>query len=81
MRITLSERIPSLLGVLTSYAGGFIISKKAYEERGDGFRRKRTPRRIVSDEGMAGQLVRVYRLQQGLSIGVTWDESKHRDTR
>jgi hypothetical protein len=42
---------------------------------------ERTPRRIVSDAGMAGQLVRVYRLQQGLSIGVTWDDSKHRDTR
>src|SRR5690606_35036488 len=42
---------------------------------------ERTPRRIVSDEGMAGQLVRVYRLQQGLYIGVTWDDSKHRDTR
>lgn len=35
-----------------------------------------TPRRIVSDEGMAGQLVRVYRLQQGLAVGVTWDGDK-----
>lgn len=34
------------------------------------------PRRIVSDEGMAGQLVRVYRLQRGLAIGVTWDGDK-----
>lgn len=39
------------------------------------------PRRIVSDEGMAGQLVRVYRLQHGLAIGVTWDASKSRETR
>lgn len=42
---------------------------------------ERTPRRIVSDEGMAGQLVRVYRLQQGLAIGVTWDDRKNRETR
>ncbi len=39
VRIVLSERIPSLLGAVTSYSGGFIISKKAYEERGDNFRR------------------------------------------
>lgn len=37
---------------------------------------ERMPRRIVSDEGMAGQLVRVYRLQQGLAVGVTWDGDK-----
>lgn len=34
------------------------------------------PRRVVSDEGMAGQLVRVYRLQQGLAIGETWNGDK-----
>lgn len=39
------------------------------------------PRRIVSDDGMAGQLVRVYRLQQGLAIGVTWNDAKNRETR
>lgn len=39
VRITLSSRVPSLLGLLTNYAGGFIISKKAFEERGENFRR------------------------------------------
>jgi peptide/nickel transport system substrate-binding protein len=39
VRITLSNQVPSLLGLLTNYAGGFIISKKAYEERGEGFTR------------------------------------------
>ncbi len=39
VRITLSNPLPSLLGLLTNYSGGFIISKKAYEERADGFTR------------------------------------------
>jgi peptide/nickel transport system substrate-binding protein len=39
VRITLANAIPSLLGVLTNYSGGFIISRKAYEQRGDGFTR------------------------------------------
>jgi peptide/nickel transport system substrate-binding protein len=39
VRITLSNQVPSLLGLLTNYAGGFIISRKAYEERGEGFTR------------------------------------------
>lgn len=39
VKITLSNRVPSLLGLLTNYSGGFIVPKKAVEERGDGFRR------------------------------------------
>ena len=39
VRITLSSRLPSLLGLLANYSGGFIISKKGYEERGETFRR------------------------------------------
>lgn len=39
VEITLSKPIPSLLGVLSNFAGGFLISKKAYEERGEGFNR------------------------------------------
>lgn len=39
VKITLSNQLPSLLGLLTNYSGGFIISKKAYEERGDSFTR------------------------------------------
>lgn len=39
VRITLHNQVPSLLGLLTNYSGGFIISKKAYEERGEGFTR------------------------------------------
>lgn len=40
VRITLNQQIPSVLGLLANYAGGFIISEAAYEERGDAFSRK-----------------------------------------
>ncbi|MDJ1637404.1 polyamine ABC transporter substrate-binding protein (plasmid) [Agrobacterium tumefaciens] len=40
VRITLSKRVPSLLALLSNYSGGFIISKKAYEERGEDFKRR-----------------------------------------
>lgn len=39
VRLTLSRRVPNLLGLVTNYAGGFLICKKAYEERKDGFGR------------------------------------------
>ena len=39
VRITLASRVPSMLGLLSNYAGGFIVPKKAVEERGEGFRR------------------------------------------
>ena len=39
VRITLKEPVPSLLGLVANYSGGFILSKKAYAERGDGFKR------------------------------------------
>lgn len=37
VRIVLKENVPSLLGLVTNYSGGFIISKKAYEQRGESF--------------------------------------------
>jgi len=37
VRITLSEGIPSLLGVVANYHGGNIVSSKAAEELGEGF--------------------------------------------
>ena len=37
--ITLKQTVPSLLGVLTNYSGGFIVSKKAVEKLGDGYAR------------------------------------------
>lgn len=37
VQITLKHNIPSVLGPLANYAGGFILSKKAYEERGEAF--------------------------------------------
>ena len=37
VRITLKQTIPSLLGIITNYGGGFIVSKKAAEELGDKF--------------------------------------------
>ena len=37
VRITLKQTIPSLLGTITNYGGGFIVSKKAVEALGDKF--------------------------------------------
>ncbi len=37
VRITLRENIPSVLGVLTNYSGGFIVSRRAVEQRGADF--------------------------------------------
>ncbi len=39
VKITLKQPVPSLLGLVANYSGGFILSKKAYAERGDGFKR------------------------------------------
>ena len=39
VKITLKQPVPSLLGLVANYSGGFILSKKAYTERGDGFKR------------------------------------------
>ncbi len=39
VKITLQQPVPSLLGMVSNYSGGFILSKKAYAERGDGFKR------------------------------------------
>ncbi|MBC2885161.1 polyamine ABC transporter substrate-binding protein [Ochrobactrum sp. CM-21-5] len=40
VKVTLGEPVPSMLGLVANYAGGFIISKKAYEELGDEFQRR-----------------------------------------
>lgn len=40
VKITLSKAVPSLLGLVSNYSGGFIISRKAYEERGEEFQRR-----------------------------------------
>jgi len=39
VRLVLKDNIPSVLGVLTNYSQGFIVSKKAVEQRGDDFKR------------------------------------------
>jgi peptide/nickel transport system substrate-binding protein len=39
VRIVLRENVPSLLGILTNYAGGYIVSKRAVEQKGEGFTR------------------------------------------
>ncbi len=36
-RITLKQAVPSLLGIVTNYGGGYIVSKKAVEALGDKF--------------------------------------------
>ena len=38
VRLTFKSAIPSVLGILTNYHGGYIVSKKAVEERGDKFK-------------------------------------------
>lgn len=37
VRLKLSKRIPSVLGLVTDYSGGFIVPKKAVKALGDGF--------------------------------------------
>ncbi|HET6237261.1 MAG TPA: ABC transporter substrate-binding protein [Acetobacteraceae bacterium] len=39
VRLVLAQNIPSLLGIVTDYAEGYIVSKKAVEQRGDSFKR------------------------------------------
>ncbi|MVA26577.1 ABC transporter substrate-binding protein [Agrobacterium vitis] len=39
VKITLDHQIPSVLGVLANYSGGFILPKKAFEEKGANFTR------------------------------------------
>ncbi len=39
VRIILKQTVPSLLGILTNYGGGFIVSRKAVEKLGDAFSR------------------------------------------
>ena len=38
VRITFKSPIPSVLGILTNYHGGYIVSKKAVLEKGDKFK-------------------------------------------
>ncbi len=38
VRITFKSAIPSVLGILTNYHGGYIVSKKAVMEKGDKFK-------------------------------------------
>jgi len=38
VKITLAKPIPSLLGMVTNYHGGYIVSKKAVEKLGDNFK-------------------------------------------
>lgn len=37
VRIKLKENVPSMLGLLSNYHGGFIVSQRAVEERGERF--------------------------------------------
>ena len=39
VRIVLSHPVPSLLGLVTDYSGGYILSRKAYEKLGADFTR------------------------------------------
>ena len=39
IRLVLSENVPDLLGIVTDYSQGYIVSKKAVEQRGDAFKR------------------------------------------
>jgi peptide/nickel transport system substrate-binding protein len=37
VRIVLRENVPSLLGIVTNYSGGYIVSRRAAEQRGQDF--------------------------------------------
>lgn len=37
VRIVLRENVPALLGILTNYSGGYIVSRRAAEQRGADF--------------------------------------------
>ncbi len=39
VRITLSQPVPSLLGLVANYSGGFVLSAKAFTQRGADFAR------------------------------------------
>jgi peptide/nickel transport system substrate-binding protein len=39
VRITLREQVPSLLGIVTNYHGGNVVSRRAVEQRGEAFAR------------------------------------------
>lgn len=39
VRLVLKENVPTVLGIVTNYAQGFIVSKKAVQQRGDDFKR------------------------------------------
>lgn len=39
VRIVLRENVPSLLGIVTNYSGGYIVSRRAATERAEGFAR------------------------------------------
>ena len=39
VRLVLKENVPNLLGIVTNYAQGFIVPKKAVEGKGDAFKR------------------------------------------
>ena len=39
VKITLKQTVPSLLGLLTNYSGGFIVSHKAVDKLGDSYAR------------------------------------------
>ena len=40
VRITLARTVPSLLGLVSDYHGGLIVSRRAAEQAGDDFRRR-----------------------------------------
>lgn len=37
VKLTLNKPVPSLLGLVSDYSGGFVVSKKAVEQMGDDF--------------------------------------------
>ncbi len=39
VKITLAHQVPSLLGLVANYSGGFIVPKKAVEEKGENWTR------------------------------------------
>ncbi|MEM8744443.1 MAG: ABC transporter substrate-binding protein, partial [Pseudomonadota bacterium] len=65
VRITLKTPVPSLLGLVANYHGGNIVSKKAAEELGEGFKQKPI--------GTGPFMFKDYKAKQGISLAANAD--------
>ncbi len=65
VRITLKTPVPSLLGLVANYHGGNIVSKKASQELGEGFKQKPV--------GTGPFMFKDYKAKQGITLAANPD--------